>query len=93
MDKREFDGLLRAKTPIQSAFFFGGCDYLADKYTAMLLATLPQGNDISKMYFDEYMFDEAKTILSQNSLFGDIPVLLLKHEKKFQKKNCKNSSV
>lgn len=89
MDKRELDTHLKTGKQINSAMLFGACDYLADMYMDSVIATAGQGYDILKMYFDEYSFDEAKSFISQNSLFGDKLVLLIKHEKKIPKTEVK----
>ncbi len=89
MDKKELDIHLKTQKPISCAMFFGACDYLAELYANTILQTAGEGADILKMYFDEYSFSDAKSFLSQNSLFGDKLVLLLKSDKKIPKTDLK----
>ena len=76
MYKKEFDKL--EKLP-HSVVFYGNEFYL-DLYEKKILNKFENAN-ILKMYFDEYDYEEAKLHLSENSLFGDINVLILKHNK------------
>jgi len=89
MDKKQLDLHLKNNQSIGSVMLFGACDYLADLYMNNILATAGDGCDLLKMYFDEYSFDEAKSFISQNSLFGDKLALLIKHEKKIPKTDVK----
>ncbi|HOI82756.1 MAG TPA: hypothetical protein PKW30_00455 [Campylobacterales bacterium] len=89
MDKRELDVHLKTGKQIKSAMLFGACDYLADAYMNNIIETAGTGCDMLKMYFDEYSFDEAKSFISQNSLFGDKLVLLIKNDKKIPKSELK----
>jgi len=76
MYKKDFDKL--QKLP-NYCVFFGNSFYL-QQYEEKILSRFENEN-VLKMYFDEYDFDEAKTHLSEQSLFGGTNVLLLKHNK------------
>jgi len=89
MDKRELDSHLKSNKKISSAMLFGACDYLTELYMKSILQSIGEGFDILKMYFDEYSFAEAKNFISQNSLFGDKLVLLVKSDKKIPKAEVK----
>lgn len=89
MDKKELEQKLKSNPQINSALFFGACDYLAELYANRLLETAQDGADVLKLYFDEYSFSEAKNFLSQNSLFGDKLVLIVKSDKKIPKTDVK----
>ncbi len=89
MDKKELDSHLKSNKKISSAMLFGACDYLAELYMRQILQTAGESFDILKMYFDEYSFVEAKNFISQNSLFGDKLVLLIKSDKKIPKAELK----
>ncbi len=89
MDKRELDTHLKTGKHINAAMLFGACDYFADIYMNSIIETAGAGCDMLKMYFDEYSFDEAKSFISQNSLFGDKLVLLIKNDKKIPKSEAK----
>ncbi len=76
MYKKEFDKL---KELPHSVVFYGNEFYL-DLYEKKILNKFSDAN-ILKMYFDEYDYEEAKLHISENSLFGDINVLIMKHNK------------
>ncbi len=76
MKKQEFDKL--EKLPNYIVFY--GNEFYLDLYEKRLLKRFENAN-ILKMYFDEYNYDEAKLHLSENSLFGDTNVLILKNNK------------
>ncbi len=76
MYKKEFDKL----TELPHSVVFYGNEFYLDLYEKQILERFKDAN-ILKMYFDEYDYDEAKLHLSENSLFGDTNVLILKHNK------------
>ena len=59
---------------------FYGNEFYLDLYEKKLIKKF-SGANIVKMYFDEYDYEEAKIHLSENSLFGDINVLIIKNNK------------
>jgi len=89
MDKRELDLQLKTDKKISAAMLFGACEYLVELYMKAIIDKIGEGFDILKMYFDEYSFTEAKNFISQNSLFGDKLVLLIKSDKKIPKAELK----
>jgi DNA polymerase-3 subunit delta len=76
MYKKEFDSL--SKIP-NNLLLFGNSFYLKE-YEEKLLNKFKNAN-IQKFYYDEFDFDAAKTHLSESSLFGDVNLLILKHNK------------
>ena len=76
MYKKEFDKL----EVIPNNIVFYGNDFYLGVYEKKLLKRFENAN-VLKMYFDEYDFEEAKRHLSENSLFGDTNILILKHNK------------
>ncbi|WP_457561072.1 hypothetical protein [Caminibacter sp.] len=76
MYKKEFDSL--NKLPNNLLLF--GNDFYLKEYEKKLLEKFKNAN-IMKVYFDEFDFESAKTHLNESSLFGDINVLILKHNK------------
>ncbi len=91
MYKKEFDKL----DVLPNNVLFYGNEFFLDLYETKILTKFENAN-ILKMYFDEFDYEEAKLHLSENSLFGDINVLIIKHNKippNFDKliKNINNS--
>jgi len=84
MYKAEFDKHIQNKSVSNSFVFFGESSFLIDMYTKML-TNIDDANTITFSH-DEYDFSAAKAHLSQGSLFGDRNILIIKSEKKIQKK-------
>lgn len=76
MKKQEFDKL--KKLPNYIVFY--GNEFYLDLYEKKLLKKFENAS-ILRMYFDEYNYEEAKLHLSENSLFGDTNILILKNNK------------
>jgi len=76
MYKKEFDSL---KELPKTVFFYGDEFYL-QQYEKMLTDKF-QNENILKMSYDEYDYENAKIHLSENSLFGGENVLIIKHNK------------
>jgi len=76
MYKKDFDKL----TQIPNFMVFYGNEFYLDLYEKKILKKFENAN-ILKMYFDEYDYEEAKLHLSENSLFGDTNVLIIKNNK------------
>ncbi len=76
MYKKEFDKL----EELPHAVVFYGNEFYLDLYEKRLIDKFKNAN-ILKMYFDEYDYEEAKLHLSENSLFSDTNVLILKNNK------------
>ncbi len=84
MYKNELDKHIQNTTLSNSFVFFGESSFLIDRYTKVV--TNVQDASILTFYYDEYNFQSAKAHLSQASLFGDRNVLIIKSEKKINKK-------
>lgn len=76
MYKKEFDSL----PSLPHFVVFWGDNFYLNEYEKKILNQFKDAN-ILKMYYDEFDFDKAKIHLSENSLFGDTNVLILKHNK------------
>jgi len=76
MYKKDFDKL----TKLPNYVVFYGNEFYLNLYEKKMLEKFSNAN-ILKMYFDEFDYEEAKIHLSENSLFGDINVLVIKHNK------------
>jgi DNA polymerase-3 subunit delta len=84
MYKAEFDKHIQNSNVSNAFVFFGESAFLIDMYTKMM-ANIEEANTLT-YYYDEYDFNSAKAHLSQGSLFGDRNILIIKTEKKVQKK-------
>jgi len=85
MYQREFDQRLNQALP-KAVLFFGDNEYMIDHYIDLYKKKLDAGEETLALYFDEWNFDQAKSYLSQTSLFGGINLLIVKHDKKIPKK-------
>lgn len=85
MYKQEFEQILKTRLP-QSALIYGENPYACEQYINFYITKLNAGDDKLKLYFEEYDFETAKSYLAQNSLFGNINLLILKTEKAVPKK-------
>ena len=87
MYKKEFDNLFNNNKFFNAYMFWGQSDYLIESYAIKVATKLANGEDIYKIYFDEYNFDKCYDILLQNSLFSSTNILLIKTDKKLPKKD------
>lgn len=85
MYKKEFDGLLKAKKEFSAYMFYGQSDYLIEKYALMVAKIVAAGDDIEKIYFDDFDFKYTKDRLLQSSLFASKNIFLIKLDKKLGK--------
>lgn len=85
MYKAEFDKHIQNRTISNTFIFFGENSFLIDMYTKMM--TNIEDANVLTFYYDEYDFNSAKAHLSQASLFGDRNILIIKSEKKVNKKD------
>ncbi|WP_304544186.1 DNA polymerase III subunit delta [Sulfurimonas microaerophilic] len=85
MYKAEFDKHIQSKSVSNALVFFGESAFLIDMYTKMM-TNIEDANTLT-YYYDEYDFNSAKAHLSQASLFGDRNILIIKSEKKVNKKD------
>jgi len=82
----QFDKEITSNVLYNTYMFYGGCDYLVEKYADTVSKTLANGEDIQKIYYDEYNFKDCSNFLSQSSLFSASNILLIKTNKKILKK-------
>ncbi len=85
MYQREFDQRLKQSLP-KAVLFFGENDYMTDHYIEYYKQKLDAKEETLALYFDEWDFEQAKSYLSQTSLFGGTNLLIVKHDKKIPKK-------
>ena len=86
MYKNEFDKNFNSGKIFNAYMFYGASDYLVESYSLKVALQLANGEDINKIYFDEYNFDNCYDTLSQSSLFSSTNILLIKIAKKLPKK-------
>jgi len=86
MYKNQFDNEFKSNVLYNAYMFYGQCDYLVDLYSTKVAAKLSNGEDIRKIYFDEYNYKECENFLSQSSLFSATNILMIKTIKKIPKK-------
>jgi len=86
MYKNEFDKHFSANKKYNGYLFYGASDYLVETYALKVAKQLANGDDINKVYFDEYNFDFCYDTLTQSSLFSSSNILLIKIAKKIAKK-------
>ena len=87
MYKNEFDNHLRVNKKFNAYMFFGQSTFLVEHYALMVANSLGQNDEIEKLYFDEYNFKYAHDKLLQSSLFSSNNILLIKLDKKLNKKD------
>ena len=85
MYQREFDQRLKQAFP-KAVLLYGDNDYLIDYYIDLYKTKLDAKESMLTLYFDEWDFDQAKSYLSQTSLFGGTNLLIVKNDKKIPKK-------
>lgn len=86
MYKKEFDNLLKANKEFSAYMFYGQSEYLIEKYANMVAKIVAAGDEIEKIYFDDFDFKYCKDKLLQSSLFASKNILLIKLNKKLDKK-------
>jgi len=88
MYKNEFDNLLNQNIKFNAYMFFGQSNYLVEHYTELVTSSLGSPDEIEKLYFDDFDFKYAKNKLLQSSLFAANNILVIKLDKKLNKKEC-----
>ncbi len=86
MYKNQFDKEFSSNIIHNAYMFYGQCDFLVEKYSTDVARKLANGEDIQKVYFDDYNFKECSSFLSQSSLFSSNNILFIKTVKKIPKK-------
>lgn len=84
MYKNELDKHIQNNSISNSFVLFGESSFLIDRYTKILSSI--EDASLLSFYFDEYNYNSAKNHLSQASLFGGQNILIIKSEKKINKK-------
>ncbi|MGW8169951.1 MAG: DNA polymerase III subunit delta [Sulfurovaceae bacterium] len=85
MYQKDFEQTLQNRLP-KALLVYGENQYAIEEYISKYITELDAKEDLLKLYFDEYNFEQAKAYLSQNSLFGGTNLLIIKHDKAISKK-------
>jgi len=85
MYQREFDQRLKQAFP-KAVLLYGADDYMIDHYMDLYKTRLNAKESMLTLYYDEWDFQQAKSYLSQTSLFGGTNLLIVKGDKKIPKK-------
>jgi len=86
MYKNQFDNEFSSNITYNGYMFYGQCDYLVDTYANKVALKLANGEEIRKIYFDDYNYKDCDNFLSQSSLFAASNILVIKTIKKIPKK-------
>jgi len=85
MYQRDFDQRLRQGFP-KAVLLYGVDDYMIDHYMDLYKTQLDAKESMLTLYYDEWDFQQAKSYLSQTSLFGGTNLLIVRGDKKIPKK-------
>ena len=85
MYKNQLDQLLKRELP-KALLLFGDNEYLIDHYIQHYIHRLEAKEEKLSLYHDEWDYTQARSYLSQNSLFGGTNLLIIKYERKLPKK-------
>ena len=85
MYQKEFDQRLRQSLP-KATLLYGDNDYLVDFYIEHYITKTEAKESMLSLYHEEWNFEQAKSFLSQTSLFGGTNLLVVKSTKKIPKK-------
>ena len=85
MYKNEFDKNFNNNIIYNAYMFYGASEYLVQSYSSKVANSL--GDEVTKVYFDEYDFNYCYDTLSQSSLFSSSNILLIKTLKRIPKKD------
>ena len=85
MYQREFNQRLRQTYP-QAILLYGDNTYLIEYYLQLYINKFEAKESMLALYHEEWDFKQAKSFLSQSSLFGGSNLLLVKSHKKIPKK-------
>lgn len=88
MYKKELDSLLSKPNPPRAYLLYGASEFLIYHYGKKISTLLAQGQEITTFYYDECEVDLILSLLTQDSLFGGDTFVVLKIDKKFDKKTC-----
>ncbi len=85
MYQKEFEQYIKKSLP-RSVLLYGKNEYLIEYYIRYYQKKLDAKESMLTLYYDEYDFEQAKSYLSQSSLFGGTNLLLIRDNKKLPAK-------
>jgi len=85
MYQSDFDRRLKQTFP-KAVLLYGVDDYMIDHYMDVYKTQLDAKESMLTLYYDEWDFQQAKSYLSQTSLFGGTNLLIVRGDKKIHKK-------
>ncbi|MCH9812942.1 MAG: DNA polymerase III subunit delta [Epsilonproteobacteria bacterium] len=85
MYKNHLEVAIKGNNLPKSLLLYGE-DFFSTYYTKRILPLLGDKDNILSFYFDEYHYESAKNFIAQPSLFGDVNILYIRHDKKVPKK-------
>ncbi len=85
MYKRDLDALIAQKR-LPHALLLYGEPFFSDYYAREILSLWGDKENQLAFYFDEYHFESARSFIAQPSLFGDVNILYIRHDRKIPKK-------
>lgn len=88
MYKDNLDFMLKSSDFPRAFMLYGDEDYQLEFYASTILSRYE--GEVLKLSFDEYNFNQARTHLDQDSLFGDLNILHIKTDKKIPLKDLKS---
>ncbi len=80
MYEKEFLQIAERVLP-KALLLHGENEYGIEKTLERYITTLDAKDDLLKLYFEEWDFDQAKSYLSQGSLFGGVNLLIIRNDK------------
>lgn len=80
MYEKEFLQIADKALP-KALLLHGENEYAIEKTLQRYITTLDAKDDLLKLYFEEWDFEQAKNYLSQGSLFGGINLLIIRNDK------------
>ena len=88
MYRSEFDKLISQNKRFDAYMFYGQSNFLIDYYATKISLLHGSKDEIEKIYFGDYYFKYLKDKILQSSIFYSNNIVLLKLDKKLQKKEC-----
>ncbi len=89
MYKRDFDKVLQKGLP-SATLLYGENNFYFDFYRDYYIKKLDAKETLLEQLFDDYDFSQAKSYLSQASLFGDANLYILRRDKKIPKRELED---
>ncbi len=89
MYKNELDKLIEKNSLPNVLCLYGESDFLINYYSEKIAKLKSSKDERTIIYYEDYDFNFLKSLLSQNSLFGEMTFVILKLEKKLPKLEIK----